>query len=193
MATPPEMTCANCPEYLACQNRSHSDDVNAMFSLQGAAYVARQALYIFKYSVLHTIKTYQQDSVTHMDITTVVSIHLTTQENRTLDWQDNYHLDKVFGNCHHRSRLFTKTGQLHIQGPGSVDDEAFLLAEKLIDGTTGSGWLDDVNIHTRTRNVDDSGLLTEQVWGFETVNGERRHTRRIVTWTGSVPHWCRVV
>jgi hypothetical protein len=77
-----------------------------------------------------------------MDITTVVSMHLTTQENRILDWQDNYHLDKVFGNCHHRSRLFKKTGQLQIQGPGSVEDAAFLRAEKLLDGTTGSGFLD---------------------------------------------------
>jgi hypothetical protein len=127
-----------------------------------------------------------------MDIITVVSGHLTTHENRTLDWQDNYHLDKIFGYCHHRSRLF-KTGQLHIQGAGSVNDEAFLLAEKNEDGTTGSGLLDEENIQTCTRNVDVAGLLTEQVWGFETVNGERRHTRRVVTWTGDIPHWCRVV
>jgi hypothetical protein len=128
-----------------------------------------------------------------MDITTVVSMTLTTQENRTLDWQDNYHLDEVYGNCHHRSRLFKKTGQFQMQGPGSAEDAAFLRGEKLLDGTTGSGFLDEENMQTCIRNVGDSGLLTEQVWGFETVNGERRHTRRVVTWTGAIPHRCRVI
>ncbi|KAK5555912.1 hypothetical protein LTR46_005758 [Exophiala xenobiotica] len=191
MAAPPEITCANLSGIFGL-NWSLSDDVDTMLSLQGAAYVARQVLYVFKNPISHTYKTYQQDSVTHLDITTLVSMHLDTQENRTLDWQDNYHLDKVFGNCHHKSRLF-KTGQFQMQGPGSTEDAAFLRAEKLLDGTTGSGFLDEENVQTCIRNVGDAGLLTEQVWGFETVNGERRHTMRVVTWAGAIPHRCRVV
>jgi hypothetical protein len=35
----------------ASQNGSLSDDVDTMFSLQGAAYFARQALYVFKYPI----------------------------------------------------------------------------------------------------------------------------------------------
>ncbi|KAL4736033.1 hypothetical protein BDV11DRAFT_211583 [Aspergillus similis] len=35
-------------------------------------------------------------------------------------------------------------------------------------------------VHTFVRNLRGNGWTAEQIWGFEVINGERRHTRRVV-------------
>ncbi|KAL6232162.1 hypothetical protein BDW75DRAFT_232996 [Aspergillus navahoensis] len=35
-------------------------------------------------------------------------------------------------------------------------------------------------VHTFTKNLQGSGWTAEQIWGFEVINGERYHTRRVV-------------
>lgn len=58
-------------------------------------------------------------------------------------------------------------------GTGSPpEDAAFLRAEKLQDGRTGSGFLDNEHVQTWAANVEGKGWQAEQVWGFETVRGE---------------------
>jgi hypothetical protein len=140
-----------------------------------------------------TIKEYKQDDVYHIDITSVASGLSTTQENRTLDWQEREHKDKIFGNCKGKSRMWKK-GDYQMQGPGSAEDAAFLQAEKLKDGTTDSKFLDDEHVQSWVMNVDPSGgWEAEMIWGFEEVKGERRYTRRVVVWKGGQFHRVRLV
>ncbi len=140
-----------------------------------------------------TIKSYRRNRLLHIDITTAVGGNPRTEDIRVLDWHDAEHLDALIsGKCQHKSRLF-KTGQLQLQGPGSADDAAFLQAEKLPNGTTGSGFLDDEQLQTWSKNIDGRGFQSEEVWGFEIAQGERRLTRRVVTWTVYRVQWSRFV
>jgi hypothetical protein len=129
-----------------------------------------------------TIKEYKQDGVLHVDITSVASGLSTTQENRTLDWQEREHSDRIFGKCRGRSRMFKK-GEYKMEGPGSAEDATFLRAEKLQDGHTDSRFLDDEHVQSFVTNIDHpNNWQAEMVWGFEEVKGERRYTRRILVW-----------
>jgi len=178
MAAPPEITCTNLSGKFV-MNKSLSDDIDPMLKLQGLSWITRTAISLA--TVVLTIKEYNQDGQWHIDITSVASGLSTTQENRTLDWQQREHKDKIFGNCEGKSRMW-KTGDYKLEGPGSQEDVAFLLAEKLKDGKTDSKFLDDEHVQSWVKNVDAAAWQAEQSWGFEDIKGERRYTRRIVVW-----------
>ena len=127
------------------------------------------------------VKEYTTNSKLHIDITTLVAGLDKTQEDRTLDWALASHTDKIFGKCHHRARL-VKLATFAMEGPGSAEDAAFLKAEKLQDGTTASRFLGGELVQCWVESTGGGGWIAEQVWGFEIVNGERRHTRRVVVW-----------
>lgn len=117
----------------------------------------------------------------------------TTKEDRTLDWQDRDHEDKIFGKCRGKSRLFKK-GEFQMEGPGSPEDAVFLQAEKLKDGTTDSRFVDDVHVQSIVKNIGGGDWTAEQIWGFEEINGERRYTRRLIVWNGQgKEEKCRLV
>jgi hypothetical protein len=140
-----------------------------------------------------TIKEYKQDDIYHIDITSVASGLSTTQENRTLDWTEREHSDRIFGKCRGKSRLW-KTGDFKMEGPGSEEDAVFLQAHKLKDGQTDSKFLDDEHVQSFVTNIDHAGgWQAEMIWGFEEINGERRYTRRIVVWKNAEFRRARVV
>lgn len=127
-----------------------------------------------------TIKEYVQDSVYHIDITSVASGLSTTQEDRTLDWTERDHADRIFGKVKGKSRWW-KTGGFEKLTPGGEELAVFLRAEKLKDGTTDSKFLDDEHVQSWAKNVDSGGGWTaEQSWGFEEIDGKRYYTRRVV-------------
>ncbi|KEF58118.1 uncharacterized protein A1O9_06041 [Exophiala aquamarina CBS 119918] len=127
-----------------------------------------------------TIKEYEQDSVYHIDITSVASGLSTTQENRTLDWNERDHADRIFGNVKGRSRWW-KTGEFEKLTPGGEEVAGFLRAETLKDGKTASKFLDDEHVQSWAKNVDSGGGWTaEQNWGFEEIEEKRYYTRRVV-------------
>jgi len=139
-----------------------------------------------------TIKEYTRDSVYHIDITSVASGLSTTQENRTLDWTERDHADRIFGKVRGRSRLW-KTGEYKMEQPGSDQDATFLRAEKLKDGQTDSRFLDDEHVQSWVMNVDGGGWSAEQNWGFEEINGKRMYTRRVIVWKGDKVERARLV
>lgn len=114
------------------------------------------------------------------------------QENRTLDWQDRDHNDRVFGNVRGRSRLY-KNGNLDMATDGDAEDKAFLQAEKLKDGTP-SKWLDEEHVQSYVVNIDRGYEWTvEQTWGFEDIGGKRYYTRRVVCRKGDKVERVRLV
>jgi hypothetical protein len=103
----------------------------------------------------------------------------TTQENRTLDWQEREHSDRVFGNVKGKSRFFKK-GEFERAFQGSEDETKFLQGEHLKDGKSSS-FLDEQHVQSIAVNQDVGyGWNVEQVWGFEEIDGKRYHTRRLI-------------
>jgi len=171
-------------------NKSLSDDFDPVLALQGLSWFTRKAISLA--TIVLTIKEYTESSIYHIDITSVASGLSTTQENRTLDWAERDHADRIFGKVQGRSRLF-KTGEYQMEGPGSPEDAAFLRAEKLKDGQTDSRFLDNEHVQSWVKNVDGGDWIAEQVWGFEEVNGERRYTRRVIVWKNGQEQRARLV
>ncbi|KAH0841336.1 hypothetical protein FOPE_06517 [Fonsecaea pedrosoi] len=206
MAAPPEITCTNLSgkfvmvvKFLLSRawvnltrykNKTLSDDIDSMLALQGLSWLTRTAISLA--TVVLTIKEYKQEDIYHIDITSVASGLSTTQENRTLDWQERDHHDRIFGNCRGKSR-FWKTGEYKMEGPGTQEDAVFLQAQKLKDGQTDSKFLDDEHVQSWVKNMDEDGWQAEQNWGFEEINGERRYTRRVLVWKGSEFRRARLV
>ncbi|KIV80778.1 hypothetical protein PV11_08255 [Exophiala sideris] len=187
MAAPPEINCTNLTGTFV-MNKSLSDDLDALLTLQGLSWFTRKAISLA--TITLTIREYSKDSLWHIDITQSSSLS-TTQENRTLDWQDRNHNDKIFGQCRGKSRLFKK-GEYQMEGPGSAEDAVFLQAEKLKDGTD-SRFVDDEHVQSIVQQVGGLNWTAEQVWGFEEINGERRYTRRVIVWKEGKEERCRLV
>lgn len=119
----------------------------------------------------------------HIDITSVASGLSTTQENRTADWTDRDHSDRIFGNVKGRSRLFTVSEEKQFEPVESYhsSDLEFLQGKHLKDGTTNSNFLESESLQSYVKNKDEGyGWTAEQVWNFETIDGKRYYTRRIV-------------
>ncbi|MBE7181120.1 MAG: hypothetical protein INR71_07925 [Terriglobus roseus] len=140
-----------------------------------------------------TVKEYKDDAgVWHVDILSVASGLSSQQENRTLDWSDREHHDRIFGNVKGRSRMF-KASEFQLTGPGGEDDAVFLRGEKLKDGSPGK-FLDDEHLQSWVVNQDKGyGWTAEQVWGFEDIKGKRYHTRRVVVRNGDKVEHLRLV
>lgn len=172
------------------QNKTLSDDFDSVLALQGVSWLTRKAISFA--TVVLTIKEYSEDSFYHIDITSVASGLSTTQENRTLDWSERDHTDRIFGSVRGKSRMFN-TGEYQMEGPGSPEDATFLQAEKLKDGKTDSKFLDDEHVQSWVKSVDGGNWIAEQNWGFEEINGERRYTRRVVVWKNGKQQRARLV
>ncbi|KIV88450.1 hypothetical protein PV10_08133 [Exophiala mesophila] len=177
MASPPEVTMTNLSGTFVL-NKSLSDEIDPLFVLQGLSWFTRKAIGLA--TVVLTVKEYTKDSVIHIDITSVASGLSTTQENRTLDWQERDHSDRIFGNIKGRSRMWTTGGfEPVLQMPAEV--MAFMLGNKLKDGQTDSRFLEDDHLHSFVQNVDEGyRWAAEQNWGFEEIDGKRYHTRRVM-------------
>ncbi len=161
----------------------------------------RQSLYVRQKSTTGTrltpqltIKEYKDkddDTIYHIDITSVASGLSTTQEDRTLDWKERPHADKIFGKVEGKSRLF-KAGSYKKEGPATDFDQTFLQGKQLKDGTA-SKFLDDDLVQAWVKSVDGGNWQAEMVWGFEEIGKERRYTRRTVVWKGDKVQRCRLI
>ncbi|KAK5070944.1 hypothetical protein LTS08_000595 [Lithohypha guttulata] len=163
-------------------NKSLSDNLDSMLALQGLSWFTRKAISFA--TVTLTIKEYQDDkSLYHIDISSNASGLSTTQENRTMDWEDRPHKDKIFGNVKGRSRLVKlSTTAFEPCEPYNESDTQFLQGKILKDGTTASKFLEDEVVQSYVKNQDAGhGWSAEQVWNFEEVQGKRYYTRRIVS------------
>lgn len=153
-------------------NKSQSDSIEPVLALQGIGWVIRKALGaasitldVNQYDAPPKPPNTATDVVTHIDIAQAVSGGLTgTQENRCLDdcWRE--HSDWLFGSVKGRSTWV---------GVADLDDE-FL--KKDWEATVG---VEKPLILSHVES-QDSGWVARQVWGFQTVNGERKYVRQLV-------------
>ena len=130
-----------------------------------------------------TIKEYERDGQWHIDILSVASGLSSQQEDRTLDWADRAHSDRIFGNVLGRSRLYTSSTFQAATPNADIEDIAFLQAEKLRSKNPSSWEGDEGQQHVQSfvTNTDKGyGWTAEQTWGFEIIEGKRYYTRRVV-------------
>lgn len=171
-------------------NKVLSDDFDPILQLQGLSWFTRKAIRLA--TVVLTIREYKEGAVVHIDITSVASGLSTTQENRTLDWTDRDHADRIFGKVKGRSRMVQK-GSISKEGPGSEEDIRFLKGQVLKDGKTSSQFLENDAVQSFVVNQDSGGWTAEQFWNFENVDGKRYYTRRVVVAKGKEVRRARLV
>ena len=138
--------------------------------LQGIGYLVRKgislasiSLDINEYEAPPTApNTSSTDIVTHIDIEQSASGLSNTHEKRCLDDTFREHSDWLFGKCRGRSAWV------------SLDeiDEAHLKSDWITEGE-GKNF-----ILSHVESVDN-GWVARQIWGFQTIDGERRYTRNV--------------
>jgi hypothetical protein len=131
-------------------------------------------------------------------------------ESRTTDWRVREHQDRTFGKCAARSRLVRGAKgadgkvrpvfELQTTEPQEEKIGQFLRGEITVDGEEDpeGGFLVDEDIQEKDGVVypegeglwlhsfvksEEAPWAVEQIWGFETFNGQRYHSRRLVVAT----------
>ncbi|KAL8627968.1 hypothetical protein Q9189_006347 [Teloschistes chrysophthalmus] len=134
-----------------------------MLQMQGIGWFMRRLISLATVTLTITQYTSSDDNSTHIDIHQIASPgNISSDENRILDWTYRDHSDKVFGEVKGKSR-WAKLKE--------VDDHEFLK----------EGYDDLEGEHVQGYVESKSGGWTvDQTWGFETIDGKRYHTRRII-------------
>lgn len=144
-------------------NKSYSDDFSQVLALQGVGLLVRKAATAA--SIYLKITQPDENHVKMAQSVTSGKIPGTTEEY-TLDWEWRTNEDSFFGNVAGRSRWVSveegKTTGVVAEGDG-----------EWIDGDS-QGKL----VHAEGKK-ESGEWEAAHLWGFEIVDGERRHTRRV--------------
>lgn len=140
--------------------------------------------------------------VYHIDVDQTITGGIpASSEARVLDWQAREHTDNIFGTVKGRSRFIRATKgedgtarpavEFYSKAGGEADArlQKFLRGETLVDGSASEGFViedegaefgegEGLFLQSFVDN-EASQWTAEQIWGFEVINGERRHTRRV--------------
>lgn len=162
MAAPPDTTLQNLAGKWQL-NKSCSDDFSSVLALQGVGLLVRKAATA---ASIHVKVTQPDENHVKMAQSITSGKIPGTTEEYILDWEWRTNKDGFFGEVSGRSRWVTiedgiKTG---VMAEGE---------EPWIDGDS-QGKL--VHAEGKQENGD---WQASHLWGFEMVDGERRHTRRV--------------
>ncbi|KAL5340800.1 hypothetical protein BJX70DRAFT_94829 [Aspergillus crustosus] len=207
MATPADITFANYNGSWT-MDRTISDPTDPVLAIQGLSWFMRTTLAWV--SITLNTKQYQSPdhptdkTIQNIDVDNIVTGGVQgTSELRVTDWKKREHNDTIFGRVEGQSRLLrgvSANGKVrpHVEISTNVEDEKigkFLRGEINADGSEAEGFLVDPVGEGYVSGAEkgeeglwlqsyveslDSGWTAEQIWGFELVNGERYHTRRVV-------------
>ncbi|KAL2860862.1 uncharacterized protein BJX67DRAFT_367845 [Aspergillus lucknowensis] len=201
MATPDDITFANYNGSWT-MDRTISDQTDPVLAMQGLSWFMRTTLAWV--SVTLKTKQYQSPDTTditvqHIDVDNIVTGGVQgSSELRITDWKKREHNDNIFGRVEGQSRFLrgsAKDGKVtpDVEISTNLDDEKigkFLRGEILADGSESEGFLVDkvegegwgagegLFLQSYVESLDSS-WTAEQIWGFELINGERYHTRRV--------------
>ncbi|KAM3444563.1 hypothetical protein NHJ13734_001377 [Beauveria thailandica] len=164
------------PSPPAVQNYTYSDSSEPGLIIQGISYLVRKgilaatlSLETNQYEAAPSPPNEDEPPCWHIDIVQSAS-GMGTEERRCLDNTFRQHSDWLFGNVRGRSRWV---------GVEDIED-AYLKAGWLVEGGE-SGSKELIESHAES---EDYGWTADQIWGFQEVDGERRHCRNIVITKG---------
>ncbi|PGH27344.1 hypothetical protein AJ80_01056 [Polytolypa hystricis UAMH7299] len=193
MAAPADVTCQDLSG-IWVMDKTLSNDTDPIFQMQGMGWLIRKALAYA--TVTLDITQTKQGEIVHIDVSQTLTGGIKgTDEHRELDWQPREHTDHVFGSVSGLSRMIRGTTgdddkvrpavEVQTKVGEAKEDEIvgkFLRGEILADGVATEGFLaadgNDYWVQSFVTSLD-SGWTAEQIWGFETINDERRYTRRV--------------
>ena len=163
MAAPPNITLQNLSGRYTL-NKSYSDDFSKVLALQGVNTLIRKAATAA--SVHMTITQPFPDKIKMAQSVTAGKIPGTT-EDYTLDWEWRSNEDSFFGTVEGRSRWVSV---MDGRQSGVVDQG---------EGDWIEGDSEGKLIQAEGKKPDGEWEAAH-LWGFEIVDGERRHTRRVL-------------
>ncbi|KAF7544206.1 hypothetical protein G7Z17_g10125 [Cylindrodendrum hubeiense] len=155
-------------------NKSLSDSSEPVLALQGIGWMTRKAIGLATISI--AVNQYQAppkapntstDIVTHIDIVQSASGLSSTTENRCIDNTFRDNSDWLFGTVKSRS--------------------AFVSLDEVDDEFLKKGWLIEGEGKQFVKSYVESqgnGWIATQIWGFETIDGERRYCRHVMVTKG---------
>lgn len=164
------------------QNKTLSDDTDAVLALQGIGWWTRKAISLATVSL--ACKQYKDEqSVTHIDIEQTATGGLKgTTELRVLDWSLREHDDQIFGKLKGQTRWST-----------FQDITENFLKEGWLDGDEEkAGPEGEKHVESSVVN-EEKGWKAQQIWGFAIVDGQRYHVRRVVVTKGKEALMVRLV
>jgi hypothetical protein len=156
------------------QNKTLSDDTDAVLALQGIGWWTRKAISLATVT-LHVKQYSDEDGSTHIDIEQTATGGLKgTTELRHLVWTFQEHDDHIFGHLKGKSRWL---------GLDAVEDD-FLKDGWLEGDEENAGPAGERHIESYVEN-EEKGWTADQIWGFAIFDGQRYYTRRVVVTKGS--------
>nr|POE88310.1 hypothetical protein CFP56_11539 [Quercus suber] len=123
---------------------------------------------------------------------TTSSMRTSSHELRKLDWSEVENKIAMFGLVRGRSRIaeLGGNGDHKIQVYDLRDNEPSPEQAEDLDWL-GEGWLCEdegaaakaIHVIETQGECPEGGWASHQVWGFQMVDGQRKHVRKVLTWT----------
>jgi hypothetical protein len=164
------------------QNKTLSDDSDDILKLQGLSWFKRRAISMFTLTL--GVKHYTDEAGNeHIDVEQTLSGGIKgSNEDRILDWEARGEVDDIFGAVIGKSKKvkaeevedeFLKSGWTE----DTFEDGLVLAIDWSDTAKSGMDWRAEmVRLYSFLSLVVPHIL---QTWGFEVLNGERRHARRL--------------
>lgn len=131
--------------------------------------------------LLTTQQFVDENGLMHIDNEQITTGNIRNLEERIVDYQWREKDDRIFGKVNGRSRC-VKLDEIETEYLKQGWDEQFLAHS---ENEVIQVFVDSVGKKPE--------WTAEQVWGFEVVDGQKRHTRRIVVRRGKEEHKIRLV
>ncbi|KAI0008808.1 hypothetical protein F4779DRAFT_417164 [Xylariaceae sp. FL0662B] len=177
-------------------NKTLSDSTEPVLALQGVGWLTRKAigaatvtLHVKQYEGLPGAPSTSTAPVTHVDIEQTVTGGLKgNAEARCLDYEFREHSDWLFGHVRGQSRwagpadLAALVADKRAGGrlpPAGTNDADAVTSDWLEGESEAGGPAGESHIWNYVESLD-AGWTVVQVWGFQTIGGERRHVRSVV-------------
>ncbi|KAJ5138420.1 uncharacterized protein N7515_003268 [Penicillium bovifimosum] len=209
MAAPTDITMKNLNGTWELDS-TKSNPTDPILALQGMGWIMRKTLSLATVTIhIHQYQDKENPSVTAIDAQQVITGGIkASPEERRLDWELREREDAVFGRLSSRSRFIGGKAEgdairpvLDVQtSTGNPEEDAkvqkFLVGEILADGSKSDGFVgeegEEAFLHSFVQSLEN-GWTAEQVWGFEIVEGERLHARRIAVAKDGKVEYARLV
>ncbi|CAK4030864.1 hypothetical protein DOTSEDRAFT_71989 [Lecanosticta acicola] len=176
MAAPPEVDVHHMNASYD-MNKKLSDSTTSMLKMQGLPWLVRQAA---AYSAVQVnLKQYTDHEGPHLDQEQISTGNITQQELRLLNGE---------------------LGERDIQFWGKVNGKnRYIKISDIEDPFLKEGWLEEGEgeekgdvIESWTESLEN-GWTALQIWGFQMVDGQRKHVRRIVSKKGKEEHKVKLI
>ncbi|KAK8113895.1 hypothetical protein PG999_005964 [Apiospora kogelbergensis] len=169
-------------------NKNLSDSTEPGLALQGVGYLTRKAigfatvtLAVKQFMGPHTPPSTTEGECVRIDIAQTATGGIKgTTENRCVDGESRTHSDWLFGTVDSKSYFTTDDVRDAVAKHGVEGASADYLAGNWLEDESEKTGPDGAAHLVSVADNQKDGWIAVQVWGFQTIGGERRYARNIV-------------